>query len=228
MSTVVLVRHGRSTANAEGVLAGRSPGIGLDDTGRAEAAATAARLREVEFAAIVTSPMERCRQTAAAIAEALSNPPAVTTDDAITECDYGDWQGRKLSELADEDLWKVVQGHPSAARFPGGESLRTMQYRAVGAIRGHASAIHGTHGTDAVWLAVSHGDIIKSVLADALGLHLDEFQRINVAPASVSIVHYGSSHTSVVTMNSGGDDLSWLGAKKAPGKDADVGGGDSR
>lgn len=226
MGTVVLVRHGRTTANATGVLAGRTPGVVLDEVGRAQAAATGARLAVVPFARVVTSPLERCRETTEAV---VAQQPAdagfeVVVDDAITECDYGDWQGRPLSELAAEDLWQVVQRQPSAVTFPGGETMSGMQHRAVSAVRAHDAAVEREHGAGAVWLAVSHGDVVKSVLADALGVHLDQFQRISVGPASVSIVRYGTHRTDVLATNTDGGDLSWL-RRSTPGTDAVVGGG---
>ena len=184
MATVILVRHGRTTANASGVLAGRTAGIKLDKFGRDQAIRTAERLAVVPLVGVVSSPLERCRQTARAILDNQSGSPVSALDKGITECDYGDWQGRALKDLAKEDLWKVVQSQPSAAAFPGGESLAAMQARSVSAVRRLDAAFEAEHGPGAVWVAVTHGDIIKSVLADALGMHLDLFQRINVNPAS--------------------------------------------
>ena len=224
MATVILVRHGRTTANASGVLAGRTAGIKLDGTGRGQAARTAERLSVVPLVAVVSSPLERCRQTARAILDQQPGSPAAPIDKGITECDYGDWQGRPLGELAKEELWAVVQSHPAAAAFPGGESLATMQARSVAAIRRHDAAFAAQHGPGAVWVAVSHGDIIKSILADALGMHLDLFQRINVNPASVSIVRYSATRPDVVAVNTDAGDLSWLAANPHAG-DAPVGGG---
>ena len=227
MATVILVRHGRTTANASGLLAGRTPGVELDDTGRGQAQRTGQRLAVVPLVAVVSSPLERCRQTAGFILEPQgATTPTLLIDDAITECDYGQWQGHKLSELAKEKLWSVVQTQPSAAAFPGGESLAAMQARAVAAIRRHDAAIEAEHGPGAVWVAVSHGDIIKSVLADALGMHLDLFQRISVNPASVSIVRYGAQRPDVVATNTDSGDLSWLRTEAtASPSDAAVGGG---
>lgn len=229
MATVILVRHGRTTANASGVLAGRTAGVRLDATGRDQAVRTGERLAVVPLAAAVTSPLERCRQTTRALLERQEGDVPTSVDKGITECDYGEWQGRTLKELADEPLWSVVQNHPSAAVFPGGESLAQMQARAVAAVRRHDAAVEAEHGASAVWLAVSHGDIIKSVLADALGMHLDLFQRINVDPASVSIVRYGAARPGVVATNTHAGDLSWLRASPdsdaAASGDAAVGGG---
>jgi probable phosphomutase (TIGR03848 family) len=229
MATVILVRHGRTTANASGLLAGRTAGVKLDDIGRVQATSTGARLAGVPLVGVVSSPLERCRQTARLILEqrAPDEQSLETIDDGITECDYGEWQGRTLAELAKEKLWSVVQTQPSAAVFPGGESLAAMQARSVAAIRRHDAAFEELHGPGAVWVAVSHGDIIKSILADALGMHLDLFQRINVGPASVSIVRYGANRPDVVATNTDSGDLSWL-RTIAPEADAPVGGGAGR
>ncbi|MEU2200634.1 MSMEG_4193 family putative phosphomutase [Isoptericola sp. NPDC019482] len=228
MPTVLLVRHGRTTANVQGVLAGRTAGVRLDTVGREQALRTAARLAEVPLAAVVTSPLERCRQTARVVVEhqqgTAGGTPTTLVEHGITECDYGQWQGRALRDLAQEPLWSQVQAQPSAVTFPGGESLAAMQSRSVAAIRGHDAALGEQHGAGAVWAAVAHGDIIKSVLADALGMHLDLFQRIAVGPASVSIVRYGPHRPEVVAVNTDAGDLSWL-RGAAPAGDAPVGGG---
>jgi probable phosphomutase (TIGR03848 family) len=232
MATVILVRHGRTTANATGILAGRTEGVRLDEVGDEQAAVAARRLAAVPLAAVVSSPLERCRQTAEAIlaeqkrAQSGSPAPALELDDGITECGYGDWTGRPLRELAEEPLWKVVQSQPSAVVFPGGESMAAMQARAVAAVRRRDAEIEAQHGPQAVWVAVSHGDIIKSLLADALGLHLDLFQRIGVGPASLSIVRYGPARPEVIATNTEAGDLSWLRAAPAPDPaGAPVGGG---
>jgi probable phosphomutase (TIGR03848 family) len=224
MATVILVRHGRTTANATGMLAGRTAGVRLDKVGRDQAVRTALRLAPVPLVGVVSSPLERCRQTARIILDQQTGEPATPIERGITECDYGEWQGRALKELAAEKLWSVVQTQPSAAEFPGGESLTAMQARAVSAIRRLDAAFESRHGAGAVWVAVSHGDIIKSILADALGMHLDLFQRIYVGPGSVSIVRYGASHPDVVATNTESGDLSWL-AAPPPQTDAPVGGG---
>ena len=224
MATVLLVRHGRTTANASGLLAGRTPGVSLDDHGREQAARTADRIAAVPVAAVVASPLERCAQTARALLDRQPGTVPSLVDDDLTECDYGQWQGRALSDLATEPLWATVQTQPSAVVFPGGESMAGMQARAVAAIRRHDAAVEAEHGPGAVWVAVSHGDVIKSILADALGTHLDLFQRIEVGPASVSIVSYGPSRPRVWAMNTDAGDLSWL-ATLGPSDDAPVGGG---
>ena len=238
VATVILVRHGRTSANVGGVLAGRTPGVRLDDTGMAQAERTAARLAAVPLVAVVSSPLERCRQTAQSVVRAQTAAQTaalrVATDRGLTECDYGEWQGRPLKELAKEPLWKVVQSQPSAATFPGGESLASMQARVVDAVRRRDAAVEAEHGPAAVWVAVSHGDLVKAVLADALGMHLDLFQRLHVDPASVSIVRYTSTRPFVLATNTHDGDLSWLvpppakkgrSRKAPPSTDAAVGGG---
>ena len=224
MATVILVRHGRTTANATGLLAGRTPGVRLDEIGQEQASLAGTRLAAVPLVGVVSSPLERCRQTAQLILDRQAGAPTTPVEDDLTECDYGDWQGRTLSDLASETLWPVVQTQPSAVTFPNGEAMAAMQARSVAAIRRHDAAFEAQHGPNAVWVAVSHGDIIKSILADALGMHLDLFQRISVGPASVSIVRYGSSRPSVHATNTDAGDLSWL-AASVPAADAPVGGG---
>jgi probable phosphomutase (TIGR03848 family) len=227
MATVLLVRHGRTTANATGMLAGRTPGVRLDERGLAQAKSAGERLASVQLARIVTSPLERCRETASALRSKAHPKPMA--DRALTECDYGDWQGQSLKTLAKEKLWATVQGQPSAATFPGGESMPAMMARAAAACRRHDAEL----ADDDVWLAVSHGDVIKAVLADALGLHLDLFQRIQVDPASISIVRYTSARPYVLALNTHAGDLGWLTPPKRPTKraaprkrpDAAVGGG---
>jgi len=224
MATVLLVRHGATAANAAGVLAGRAAGVPLSATGREQVARLAERLAPVPLRAVVSSPLGRCRQTAHAILR--SQPAGVPTflDAGITECDYGEWQGRALRDLAKEELWRIVQTQPSAAVFPGGEAMAGMQARAVAAVRARDRAVEAEHGAGAVWAAVSHGDVIKSVLADALGMHLDLFQRISVGPASVSIVRYGAGRCEVLATNTDSGDLSWL-SDSRPAAEAELGGG---
>jgi probable phosphomutase (TIGR03848 family) len=224
MATVILVRHGRTTANATGLLAGRTVGVNLDEIGRGQAALTGDRLAAVRLVGVVSSPLERCRETAQFILDRQAGTPYAPVDPDLNECDYGQWQGRTLSDLATEDLWSVVQSQPSAVTFPGGESMAAMQARSVAAVRRHDAAFEAEHGPGAVWVAVSHGDIIKSVLADALGMHLDLFQRLNVGPASVSIVRYGTSRPTVYATNTDAGDLSWL-SSTVHSADAPVGGG---
>lgn len=235
MPTVVLVRHGRTTANASGTLAGRLPGVELDDVGRTQVGVVSERLREVAITELLTSPQQRCRQTAAVIAAGRTEPLRARVEKQVAECDYGSWQGRPLKELAKEPLWGVVQRQPSAAAFPDGESLRAMQDRAVTAVRSHDARLAAEVGPHAVLVVVSHGDIIKSVLADALGMHLDLFQRLHVDPASATVIRYTDTRPYVLATNSTSGSLAWIatpppkprrGSRRAPATDdAPVGGG---
>ncbi|MEU6975835.1 histidine phosphatase family protein [Streptomyces sp. NPDC046371] len=225
MATLILVRHGRSTANTSGVLAGRMPGIALDERGAEQAAALPGRLTGVPLAAVVSSPLQRCRETVQPLLDARPGL-ALHTEERISECDYGDWSGRKLAELSDEPLMEVVQAHASAAAFPGGESMRGMQARAVDAVRAWNARIEAEHGEDAVYAMCSHGDIIKSIVADALGLHLDLFQRIHVDPCSLTVIRYTRLRPFLVRLGDTGD-LAALTPRETPGDSgaAEVGGG---
>jgi len=229
MPTLLLVRHGRSTANTAGVLAGWTPGVELAAHGREQAEGLAARLAELPVVRVVSSPLDRCRQT---VAPLLAAHPglALRLDERLGECRYGDWTGRPLSELATEPLWRTVQAQPSAATFPGpeGESLREMSHRAVESIREWDAEVEAEHGADAVWVACSHGDVIKAIVADALGLHLDNFQRISVEPCSVTAIRYTAHRPFLLRLGDTGE----LGGLKprppAEGAEADAArGGDA-
>ncbi|MFD8208533.1 histidine phosphatase family protein [Streptomyces sp. NPDC059695] len=225
MATLILVRHGRSTANTSGVLAGRTPGIALDERGAAQAAALPGRLADVPLAAAVTSPLQRCRETLRPLLDARPGLP-LHVEERINECDYGDWSGRKLAELGDEPLMEVVQGHASAAAFPGGESMRAMQHRAVEAVREWNARVEAEHGEDATYLMCSHGDIVKAIVADALGLHLDLFQRIHVDPCSVTAIRYTRLRPFLLRLGDTGD-FAGFAPREHPGGSgaAEVGGG---
>jgi probable phosphomutase (TIGR03848 family) len=247
MSTLLLIRHGRTTANATGVLAGRTPGIELDERGREQAAALGLRLAELPLAAIVTSPLERTRQTAAALLEARTPASAPSSgrstrsargsaakevplhvEDRVSECDYGHWAGRELKVLAKEPLWQVVQNHPSAVTFPGGEAMTEMSARAVQAVRDWNEKL----GPDGSYALVSHGDVIKAIVADALGMHLDMFQRIQIDPCSVTVIRYSQLRPFVLRVNDTDSPVGTLIPARRPrraarrsGSDAQLGGG---
>src|SRR6476620_4523371 len=233
--TVIFVRHGRSSANTSGTLAGWMPGVFLDETGEAQAAALGQRLAAavLPVVEVVSSPLDRCVQTADLLAAALPAHVARSVHDGFGECRYGAWTGRPIAELAREELWKVVQDRPSEVRFPDSaaypaESMVEMQDRALQAVRETDARILETHGKDAVWVVVSHGDVIKSILSHATGAHLDDFQRINVDPASVSVVRYTSRKPFVLRLNDIGGDLTNLRPPENPAADdgdAVVGGG---
>jgi probable phosphomutase (TIGR03848 family) len=227
VGTLILLRHGRSTANAAGVLAGRTPGVALDEHGRAQARTLVERLAQLPLAAVVCSPLQRCRETVAPLAQA--HELEVTVDDRFIEVDYGEWTGRELPTLGKEPLWKVVQAHPSAAVFPGGEGLAALQARAVAAVREWDAKLAAEHGAAVVWLVCTHGDVVKAVLADALGMHLDGFQRIVANPGSISAVNYTETQPFVQRVNDSGGDLQSLVPSKRrrgrrPSSDATPGG----
>jgi probable phosphomutase (TIGR03848 family) len=180
MTQFLLIRHAHNDwVNHR--LAGWTPGVHLNDQGRAEARALAERLSGYRIDALFTSPLERAQETAAYLAE----PRGLTVQslDGIGEVRYGEWTGRELKVLKDEPLWRQVQHHPSRARFPGGETLGEVQARAVAALEAVAAEY-----PEAVVAAVSHGDVIKAIVAHYVGAHLDMFQRLSVGTASLSIV----------------------------------------
>ena len=222
MTTVLLVRHGL-TATTGHVLTGWMPGIGLDDRGRTQAAALAARLARLPLAAIVTSPLQRCRETVAAIA--ARREVGVCEESRVGECRYGDWTGKPLKKLAKDPLWRVVQAHPSAVTFPGaeGESMLDMQHRAVTAVRDWNARL----GQDATYLICSHGDVIKAIVADSLGLHLDQSQRIQADPCSLTVIRYTPLRPFLVRMNDTGGGVEDLmpGSAVSSSSDAMIGGG---
>lgn len=208
MTNIVLIRHGRSSANAEGILAGRADGVELDDEGRRQAGELGELLAGVEIAATYRSPILRCEQTATAMGAA----DAVVLE-GLTECDYGEWTNRPLGELAGEQLWLQVQQSPSQVRFPGGESMAEMRQRAVAAI----ADIVARHEDGQNVAVISHGDPIKAILSHALAQDFDDFQRLNVAPASVSIVSYPSDRPPfVVCVNANADVAALLASKSEP------------
>jgi len=218
--TVILLRHGRSTSNTAHTLAGRAEGVDLDDKGREQAEAVVERIGALPVKAIVRSPMLRCENTVAPLAAALGLE--VLVDDRLSEVDYGEWTGRKIGDLVKEPLWSVVQQQPSAAVFPNGEGLAQVQARAVQAVREHDRRLAEEADGDVLWLACTHGDVIKAIVADALGTHLDSF---TADPASMSVIRYTSVRPFVMHVNHTGAALTAaLSAKPEPSGDAVVGG----
>lgn len=181
MATILFVRHGENDWVKKHRLAGWIPGVHLNENGRQQAADAATRLADLPIAAIYSSPVTRCMETAAALAEVHDLP--ITELEDVGEVRYGDWEGKKIRRLARLPLWRVVQFFPSRMRFPNGEALREVQFRAVQALE----RLSEQHGDDYV-VVVSHADLIKLVLAHYLGVHIDLFQRIVVSPASVSVL----------------------------------------
>ncbi len=183
MKRLLLLRHA-STEHTGKRLSGWTPGLHLSEQGIREARALADRLAPVEIHAVYSSPLERCLETAAAFAEPRGLK--IETVEDVGEVRYGDWTGRELAQLAKEELWRVVQLHPSGARFPDGESLLEMQTRAVLA----CERLRAAHPEQTI-AVFSHADVIKAVTAHYLGLHLDLFQRLVVGPASVTAIGFG-------------------------------------
>jgi len=210
VTTVLFIRHGL-TALTQTTLVGWTPGVSLDERGRSQAAAVAERIRPIPLAAIVTSPIDRCRETAEAVLAGREPAPPLELDERIGEVRYGDWTGRPFKELHREPLWKLVMANPAEVTFPNGEALRDMATRAVAAVRDWNARL----GPDAVYAVVSHADPIRTILADALGLHLEGYARLVVSPGSLSVVRYGGSRPVVLRVNDmGGDPTDLLPARR--------------
>lgn len=200
---VLLVRHGQ-TPTTGSVLPGRTPGLHLADSGIAQAERAAARISSIaDVTAVYASPLERTRETAAPIAKATSN--RVRRSRGLIECEFGDWTGRKLSQLRKLPEWNAVQNAPSTFRFPNGESFVEMQTRICTEI----ARLVALHPGERI-VAVSHADPIKAVVAQAQGIHLDLFQRVVISPCSITPILYTSGAPIVLAVNSTGDDLSSL------------------
>jgi probable phosphomutase (TIGR03848 family) len=201
---VLLVRHGQ-TPTTGSTLPGRAPGLHLSEVGRGQAQAAADRIAALkDVAAVYASPLERTRETAKPIAAARGLKVQIAR--GLLECDFGDWTGSALKDLMKLPEWQTVQRYPSGFRFPNGESFAEMQTRMVGAL----DTLVARHPGQTI-VAVSHADPIKAAVAQALGTHLDLFQRIVVSPCSISAVLYGATGPAVLAANSTGDDLSRLG-----------------
>jgi len=200
---VLLVRHGQTSTTGQ-VLPGRAPGLHLADTGRAQADKAAQRIGGMgSVSAVYASPLERTRETAAPIGRATGQ--RVRTAKGLVECEFGEWTGRKLRDLAKLPEWKTVQGAPSTFRFPGGESFTEMQTRICSEI----DRLVARHRGERI-VCVSHADPIKAAVAQAQGVHLDLFQRIVISPCSITPILYGAGPPIVLAVNSTGDDLSTL------------------
>jgi len=186
LTTVLLVRHGL-TAQTGHALSGTTPGVHLDERGRRQAEALADRLKGVTLDAVISSPLERCLETAEMTA--AGRGLTVQVDAGLRETGYGDWTGLKLRDLRREPLWKVLMAAPSAVTFPGGEAFRDVQARAVGTIRAWNERL----GPDATYLACTHADVLASIALDAAGAHFDQIHRFAFAPGSLSVIRYGPS-----------------------------------
>jgi probable phosphomutase (TIGR03848 family) len=205
MGLLLLVRHGQSTANSAGILAGRAPGVSLDEVGLATTTELNSRLIGLEIAKVISSPMERTVETAHRV---FAGHRDIVTDERLTECDYGSWTGRKLAELTSEPLWSTVQQRPDEMIFPDGESMQAMADRAIACVTDWNEQLKQTHGDKFVFAVVSHADVIKSIVANSLGLQLRKFQSIVIEPTSVSAIRFGSEANQVLKVNDTG--ANWL------------------
>lgn len=195
MTTFLLIRHATNDFVKTGKLAGWTPNVHLNEEGQAQAKALGERLSGVPIHALYASPLERTMETAQAIAH---HHPHLTLHqhEGIGEVDYGDWEGMSISELSKRKMWQVIQEYPSRAYFPNGETMRGVQSRIVNAVE----ALTQKHPNQTVAL-VFHADLIKMTVAHYLGVHLDNFQRIVISPASISTVHLGHSRPFVFNIN---------------------------
>jgi probable phosphoglycerate mutase len=197
---LVLIRHAHSEANAAGILSGRLPNVHLSEKGIEQSSQLALRLGDFPVSTLRISPMERCFETISPWINSivlLKNPrfePVI--DEELTEVDYGTWSGKKLAVLSKNRLWKTVQESPSRMYFPRGEGIAQMQARAMNSV--HEAVSMKSKGAAVI---VSHGDVIKSIVASALGMHLDEFQRIIIDPASISILDFSSTKPRTLLLN---------------------------
>ena len=209
MASIILVRHSRSTANTAGVLAGQAPGIALDEVGFTQAQGLVSRIGEIEIKRIISSPLQRCLETITPWHTAHGKS-IIEIDRNFIESDYGSWTGQELSELSKEPLWKEVQKKPSKVTFPAGESFKAMFDRVS---KGLDQIIDSLNDDDNV-IIVSHGDIIKLAIAKILDLPIDNFQKLVIDPASISIVKVEkqeeSRRTALISMNESGTPLSKL------------------
>jgi probable phosphoglycerate mutase len=196
MTTLFLIRHGL-TAVTGSRLYGRTPGIGLDERGRRQAATLVERFRSVRLTALYSSPLERCVETVEPLATAQR--VEVRTSDALVEMDAGDWTGRTLTSVRRTKLWKVVQRSPSRFRFPNGESFVDAEARVLDELE----RIRARHPRGRVAIG-THGDLVRMLVSHYTGAHLDEFQRVASDPASVSVVHLGDSVPRVLLVNDTG------------------------
>lgn len=208
-TTIYLLRHAHSTANGAGVLAGRDGGVVLSTRGEKQAQLLAVALENKKFSQVVSSPMVRCQLTVAPYL-ALSEQE-LTIDDRLNEMEYGDWSGRRLAQLSRKKLWSVIQSRPALVRFPEGESFLEMSARANQAV------IDLSSGQENL-LLVSHGDVIKAIVASQLGLSIDHLQKFAVDPASITILNINRGRTTLVRLNDTSH-LATMHSEQLPSKD---------
>jgi probable phosphomutase (TIGR03848 family) len=212
MARIVLLRHAHSVANEKNLLAGRTAGIALSKTGKEQAKDLIARLGNIQFDEVAISPLQRCRETIDPWLDTTGAKSRIVVDDSISEVDYGNWSGKTLASLRRKAQWKVVQDFPSQMTFPEGESLLEMQGRALSGFY-RLNAVKGKGPR----LLVSHGDVIKSIVAHCLGMHLDQFQRLVIEPASLTIIDTDSGSSRLVRFN---DAKGFLSSEKSTNQSA--------
>ena len=198
MTYLFLIRHGENDWVDTGKLAGRTPGVHLNEKGRNQSAALADRLKIQPFSAIYSSPLVRCVETAQPLADALDLP--VREEPGVIEVDYGEWRGAALKDLSKKPEWQLVQIYPGGFRFPEGETLREVQNRVVTTLE----RIRKEHEGEAV-AVFAHGDVIRTALAYYVGAPLDLFQRIHINTASVSIIGFHTFGPAILRMNDTGE-----------------------
>jgi len=197
MPTILLIRHGENEYVAKGRLAGRLPGVHLNENGQKQAAAVAETLAKAPLTAVYSSPLERCLETAQPLAETLGL--AVIPREGLLEIDFGEWQDKTLKSLRRRKLWKVVQGNPARMQFPGGETFANAQMRIVSELE----TLSHEHGPKDLIACFSHSDVIRLAVAYYIGTPLDLFQRIAVSPASISTFYLSKMGARVINVNHG-------------------------
>ena len=198
MARLVFIRHAHSTANDAGILSGQLPGVTLSKKGKKQAQLLVDRLGPSEFHSVRVSPMQRCEETISPwlLSSHSKGIKNYFIDNSLIEVDYGQWSGRKLSSLSKEKLWRAIQDKPSSVEFPGGEKIRSMQKRAISSV--HDALQQSKIGTH---LFVSHGDVLKAIVASLLKIKLDDFQSLVIDPASITIVDFDGDKSRLIAFN---------------------------
>jgi len=198
VARLVFLRHAHSSANDAGILSGQLPGVSLSTKGKKQATQLVERIGSSNFDSVRISPLQRCEETItpwlnSKYSKGIKN---YQIDDALIEMDYGSWSGRKLSSLSREKLWKEIQNRPSTVQFPQGERMRAMQKRALSSV--FASIEEKKNGTH---LFVSHGDVLKAIVASLLKMKLDDFQSLVIDPASLTVIDFDGEKSRLLAFN---------------------------
>ncbi len=221
MARLVFIRHAHSTANDAGILSGQLPGVSLSKKGIKQAHDLVERIGASSFDSARISPLQRCEETITPWLNSRYSKglKSYLIDDALIEMNYGTWSGRKLSSLSREKMWREIQERPSTVEFPGGERMKAMQKRALSSVSDAlAEKKNGTH------LFVSHGDVLKAVVASLLKMKLDDFQSLVIDPASVTVIDFDGSKSRLLAFNDSHSPLAPMAAMEKSTK-ALLGGG---